>query len=129
MQRQLCAPPTVLVADADSDLCDLYRLFFSRHGWQVRSSGGGVECLAQLRQASPRFLILDMQLLWGGADGLLEVMRDDPELASVPVVLTSTAAFPESLSGQASPPVVQALGKPFSLTALLEELEKVTAEC
>jgi hypothetical protein len=47
-------------------------------------------------------------------------MRDDPSLARVPVILTSTEASPEAVSGLVSPPVVQALWKPFSLTALLE---------
>jgi DNA-binding NtrC family response regulator len=112
--------PAVLIADADRDLCDLYRQFFSRHGWQVRTSGGGFECLAQLRQSLPHLLILDLRLPWGGADGLLAVMRDDPGLARVPVILTSTEASPEALAALTSPPVVRALWKPFSLTALLE---------
>jgi two-component system phosphate regulon response regulator PhoB len=112
--------PAVLIADADSDLCDLYRRFFSRHGWQVRTSAGGLECLAQLRQALPQLLILDWHLPWGGADGLLAVMRDDPGLARVPVILTSTEASPEVLPKVVSSPVVQALEKPFSLTVLLD---------
>jgi DNA-binding NtrC family response regulator len=112
--------PSVVIADADRDQCDLYRQFFSYHSYQVHTSGGGFECLAQLRQFSPHLLILDLRLPWGGADGVLAVMRDDFCLARVPVVLTSTEASPEALSGLVSPPVVQALWKPFSLTALLE---------
>jgi DNA-binding response OmpR family regulator len=108
--------PTVLIAEADAELCDLYRRFFSHHSWQVQTTGGGLECLAQLRQSSPRILILDVHLPWGGADGLLAVMRDDPGLARIPVILTST----DSLAGPVSPPVVHTLWKPFSLTALLE---------
>jgi CheY-like chemotaxis protein len=109
--------PAVLIADADRELCDLCRRFFSQHGWLARASGGGVECLAQLRQFSPQLLILDLALPWGGADGLLAVMRDDPGLARIPVVLTSAAASPEALSNLVSPPVVHALWKPFSVPA------------
>jgi DNA-binding NtrC family response regulator len=112
--------PTVLIADADQELCDLYRRFFSRHGWQVRTFREALTCLTQLRQDSPQLLILDLSLPWGGADGLLAVMRDDPGLARVPVVLTSTTAYAETLSCLVSPPVVWALVKPISLTALLE---------
>ncbi len=112
--------PVVLIADADQELCGLYRRFFSHHGWQVRTSGGGLECLAQLRQCSPHLLMLDRQLAWGGADGVLAVMRDDPCLARIPVILTSTDASAEALSDLVSPPVVQALWKPFSMKALLE---------
>ena len=112
--------PAVLIADADWDLCDLYWRFFSHRGWQVRTSGAGLECLTQLRQCSPHLLILDLRLPWGGADGLLAVMRDDPGLARIPVILTSTEAFPEALSSLISPPVVKVLWKPFSLTALFD---------
>jgi hypothetical protein len=65
-------------------------------------------------------LILDLHLPWGGADGLLAVMRDDLRLARIPVILTSTEPLAERLSHLVSPPVVRALWKPFSLTALLD---------
>jgi CheY-like chemotaxis protein len=112
--------PVVLIADADRHDCDLYQWFFSYHGWHVQTSGGGLECLAKLRQGAPRLLILDVQLPWGGADGLLAVMRAEPNLAHVPVVLTSTEAADESVSGLVVPPVVRALSKPFPLTTLLD---------
>ena len=116
--------PAVLIADADPELRDLGRQFFSLHGWLARAAGGGVECLSQLRRYSPQLLILDLSLPWGGADGLLAVMRDDPWLAGIPVVLTSADAPTEALFGLVSPPVVHALGKPFSLTALLEMVRR-----
>jgi DNA-binding response OmpR family regulator len=90
--------PAVVIADADLDLCDLYRRFFSHHGWQVRTSGEALACLVQLRQSSPQLLILDLHLPWGGADGLLAVMRDHRRLSRVPVILTCTEASSELLA-------------------------------
>jgi DNA-binding NtrC family response regulator len=125
-------PFSVHIADGNSHLCDLYQRFFLRHGWQVETSGGGLDCLARLRRGSPAVLILDGQLLWGGADGLLAVMRDDPDLARVPVIVTSSESAPQALSGGMHPPVVRVIQKPFSLAALLEvarsELETNPAE-
>jgi DNA-binding NtrC family response regulator len=111
---------TVLIADADQDLCDLYGPFFTRQGWNVQISAGGLECLSQLRKRLPQLLILDLQLPWGGADGLLAIMRADPTLSRVPVILTLADASPGILSRLTSPPVVHALWKPFSLTDLLD---------
>jgi DNA-binding NtrC family response regulator len=119
-RKEVSMAPSVLIADADAELCDLYRQFFSHHGWQVRTSGGGLECLAQLSEFSPRLLIVDVALPWGGADGLLAVMRDDRGLARIPVILTSTGGFPEGLSSLMSLPVVKVLWKPVSLTALFD---------
>jgi CheY-like chemotaxis protein len=111
---------TVYIADADQELCDLYRRFFTRQGWRVETSQGGLDCLARLRQGSPQLLVLDAHLPWGGADGLLAVMRDDPGLARIPVVLTSTGASAQPPDGLALPPVERMLAKPFSLAVLLE---------
>jgi CheY-like chemotaxis protein len=44
----------VLVADANRELRELYRRFLSRHGWQVQTAEGGLECLAYLRQSPPQ---------------------------------------------------------------------------
>lgn len=112
--------PKVLVADGDGDLCDLYRLFFSRQGWRVRLAANALECLTELRQSLPHVLILDLQLDWGGADGLLDLIREDEALAGVPVILTSTDHGEDGLTRFVSPPVVQALLKPFSMIDLLE---------
>ncbi len=112
--------PSVLIADADGDLCELYRRFFSHLGWRVQTSGEGLACLAELRKDSFQLLILDRDVPWGGADGVLAIMREDPKLARVPVVLTVAAASRGVLVGLAAPPVVRAVAKPFSLNALLE---------
>jgi DNA-binding response OmpR family regulator len=109
---------TVHIADANRHLCDLYRQFFSHHGWQVQISAGGLECLDQLRQSSPVLLILDWHLPWGGADGLLAVMREDPQLARIPVILTTSEATPEASSGGIGSRVVRVIRKPFSLATL-----------
>jgi DNA-binding response OmpR family regulator len=112
--------PAVLIAVADSDLCDLYQHFFAHHGWQVLSCGRGLGCLAQLRQRLPRLLILDVQLPSGGADGVLAVLRADADLGCIPVILTTTEASHEVSSCRVGPPIVHVLRKPFSLTTLLD---------
>jgi DNA-binding response OmpR family regulator len=114
--------PTVLIAEADADLRAIYQRFFSYHSWQVQTAGGGLECLAKLRQLPPDLLVLDWELPWGGGEGVLTLMRENPRLRRVPVLLTSVLTSPQALSGLVTPPVVQALQKPFPLRALLEQL-------
>jgi DNA-binding response OmpR family regulator len=62
--------PAIHFADADSELCDLCRQLFVRHGWQVEVATDGLRSLAQLRAAQgasllPRLIMLDFQLTWG----------------------------------------------------------------
>jgi hypothetical protein len=57
---------------------------------------------------------------WLSANGRAALWLRPRGLAWVPVVLTSTAASPAVASTLALPPVVRALWKPLSPTALLE---------
>ena len=81
MQQQL------LIADSDGYLSDLYLKYFGAHGYCVRVVSGGVECLTALRETPPDVLVLDTELRWGGADGVLSVMDEENGLSTVPVVL------------------------------------------
>lgn len=77
----------LLIADADDDLSDVYQKYFAAHGYSVRVTSGGVECLMALRETTPDVLVLDSELKWGGADGVLAVMVEEDGLSTIPVVL------------------------------------------
>jgi DNA-binding NtrC family response regulator len=114
--------PSLLIADSDAGLLDVFQRFLLRHNFEVRTAAGGLECLEQLRCAPYEALLLDCELPWGGCDGVLAVMRDEPYLRRVPVVLTCTNDGADDLSNRLAPPVVHALERPFSLSRLLESV-------
>ena len=53
---------TLLIADGDAELCDLYRRFLAERGYEVGSSSNGLDCLRKLRQVTPAALVLDLEL-------------------------------------------------------------------
>ena len=112
--------PRVLIAEGDESLEAIFTHFLSRHRFDIDSVSTGLECLQRMRKYPCHALVLSRELLGGGGDGVLAVMREEPILARIPVILTSTLSSPDELSRLISPPVVQALRKPFSLTTLLE---------
>src|SRR5262249_50483093 len=63
---------------------------------------------------------LELELLWGGGDGVLAILREVPRLRPSRVVLTSAIAPAHVLDGLACPPAVQALTRPFQLSALFQ---------
>ncbi len=80
----------VLLADPDESMHPVYREPLSREGFEVDMALNGLECIARLRERLPDVLVLEPQMHWGGGDGVLAVMGEDPGLAAVPVmVLTS----------------------------------------
>ena len=111
---------TLLIADGDSELCDLYRQFLTQHGYEVETTSDGLDCLRKLRQVKPAALVLDLELLWGGGDGVLDWIRKESPSHAIPIILT--AGYPQMLAGFSKPPVMSYLPKPFALTALLESI-------
>jgi DNA-binding response OmpR family regulator len=112
--------PTVLLAEADRDLLDGYSDFMSRHGFQVDSATNGLECLAKLRRFVPDLLVLDLELPWGGGDGVLALLCEDSRLVPNSVILLSGVHSEPVLGNLAMPPVVKKLAKPVLLSALLK---------
>ncbi len=93
---QLAAPaparpvPTVLVVDDSITTRSLERSILEAHGYQVRVAVDGLEALQQLRRERPDVVIADIQMPRLDGFGLLEEMKKDPHLSSIPVVLVTS---------------------------------------
>jgi two-component system phosphate regulon response regulator OmpR len=118
---------TLLIADGDAELCDLYRRFLTERGYEVETSLDGLDCLRKLRQVTPVALVLDPELRWGGGDGVLAWLREESPTHGIPVILAATAGYPRDFAEFIEPPVVDYLPKPFALTALLESVRSAVA--
>ena len=116
--------PVILIAVADESLRIHYGLLFAEQGYRVVTASGGPECLNKLCRVVPEVLILDKDLLWGGAEGVLEVLRGGGSTIWPPVVLLTSDRSDELHHAQA-PPVVSCLRKPVDFGTLLEEVEAV----
>jgi DNA-binding response OmpR family regulator/sRNA-binding carbon storage regulator CsrA len=79
----------ILIADPDAFLSRSYREYFDRSGAVVSTAPTALACLDRLRDFSPDVLILEATLLWGGADGVLARMQEEPSLRPASVILTT----------------------------------------
>ncbi|HLW64667.1 MAG TPA: response regulator [Gemmataceae bacterium] len=111
---------TVLMADPDADLCDLYQIFLSDYGYEVETAADGLECVEKLRYLEPKLILLDTGLTWGGADGVLAWLRKERWLSPIPVIVTANSGNPSTVACDNDPPVIACLLKPFSADDLLE---------
>jgi two-component system KDP operon response regulator KdpE len=114
--------PSLLIAESDAELCHVYRKFLAARGYDVATASDGLDCLQRLRLQRPTVLLLDLELRWGGADGVLAWLREEGASDRIAVVLMATAGYPKDLTALVEPPVVGFLPKPFSLTALLDRV-------
>jgi two-component system OmpR family response regulator len=119
--------PTLLLAEGDAELCDIYRRFLTQRGYEVETASDGLDCLEKLRRLRPTAVVLDRELRWGGGDGILAWLREESTRFVVPVVLTATTSTPAGIAEDIKPPVVTFLSKPFTLTELLESVRAAVA--
>ena len=86
---QVAPRATVLVIDDDPSVRDLAGRSLVHQGYAVFTAASGLEGLALARQLRPDVITLDV--LMPGMDGwtVLQQLKADPELASIPVVMMS----------------------------------------
>jgi CheY-like chemotaxis protein len=120
---------TLLIAEGDPELCEVYKSFLAACGYEVETASNGLDCVEKLRRLTPAAIVLDRELSWGGGDGVLAWLREtNPEFGIPPVVLTATAGHTSDGAGDIEPPVVKLLLKPFALKALYESLQQAIAQ-
>lgn len=113
----------LLVADSDSALAEVYRRFFTKHGYDVDTASDALECIDKVYTADAP--ILALKLPWGGGDGVLARMREEPLMPDIPVILVASESSREWLATLVVPPVAECFQKPFRLAALLDVIRAV----
>lgn len=117
----------LLIAESDPELRGIYDRLSSMLGYHVETAADGVECWSKLRARSPCALVLDVDILWGGGDGVLARLREDADSAVAPAVFVTGDDAPDVLSRRFGIPAGRCFQKPYRLTALLDSVSNVVA--
>ena len=107
----------VLLADDNSDMRDyLFRLLTT--SYEVTATADGEEALSVARRARPDLILSDVMMPRLDGFGLLQKLRDDPELRGVPVIFLSARAGDEAKIEGLERGADDYLVKPFSAREL-----------
>ena len=80
---------TVLVVDDDPVVRDLLTRHLSRSGYRVETAAGGEQALARAREIAPDAITLDVLMPTMDGWAVLAALKDDPELAAIPVIMVT----------------------------------------
>ncbi len=69
----------ILIADPDTFLLSEHGDYLRQCGATVATAADGLECLQRLRDFQPDVLVLEPAIPWGGGDGILAVLQDQPQ--------------------------------------------------
>ena len=91
----------VLIVNGNATSLETLQGQLSNRGHDVKTASDGLDCMAILRDFAfvPDMLILDRELLWGGCDGILAVMRDDPVLRETRIIVNGSKSPADEITG------------------------------
>jgi CheY-like chemotaxis protein len=101
----------VLIVDDQEDIREPLREVIEMAGCQTLAAANGVEALALLEHHRPCLIVLDLLMPVMSGQEVLEVLRSRPELASLPVVVSTSAPH-------LAPRGVPILPKPIEIATL-----------
>ncbi|MGV7029784.1 response regulator [Methylobacterium symbioticum] len=82
----------VLIVDDDPAARELLGRFLEREGFHVRTANDGRAGLTLARALKPRAILLDVEMPRMDGWAVLHAVRSDPDLAGIPVIMTSVVA-------------------------------------
>lgn len=109
--------PEVLVVDDDADIRESLALALELDGYRVAVARNGLEAWELLGRQMPSLVLLDLGMPVLDGAGLLALIRDDPRLRCLPVIVVT--AF-TSLAAEVRALASGWLHKPFELDRILE---------
>jgi CheY-like chemotaxis protein len=114
--------PKILVVDDDHDIREVIAESLAQDGYLVSTAPNGKVALEQAHARRPDLIVLDLMMPVMSGEEFLAARREDPELATTPVVVV-TAAFDSRVEGAAV-----LLQKPFELEALMATVARLCSE-
>ncbi len=118
-------PPQVLVVEDDPSVRNLLSTLLTEEGYDVVTASDGLAGLVKVAAQRPELILLDLMMPDLGGVRVLEELRSDGDLASIPVVIVTGKV-------EAIPALRALLGdenvfeKPFGVPELLARIAAVT---
>lgn len=120
---------TVVIADDDSDIRRLVTISATKAGLEVLADvSDGEHAVEAIRRFVPDLAILDVSMPGMTGVEVCRIVRADPALAGVRLLLLSAAADEKSIEAGLAAGAVDYLPKPFSPRELAARLEVHVAE-
>lgn len=116
---------TILIADDDEDLRLLVQVTLENPTYRILTAVDGRQALEAVNQHRPDLLIIDWMM--PGLTGCEAVaqMRENPEIAAIPVVMLTARGVLETQEETAALALAGYLAKPFSPLELIKKVRAV----
>ncbi len=115
----------ILAVDDEPELIDLIRYHLGRAGYSVVTAANGWEAIESVKNERPDLILLDLMLPDLDGFGVCEILRQNPLTATIPVVIISAWASPDTRHLGLELGALDYITKPFSPHELVERVNRL----
>ena len=116
--------PTILFVEDTTEQRDLVAMFLEMNGYHVEVANNGIEGLVQARKLRPDLILLDLGMPKMDGYQMMEELRADETLKSIPVVVISAWQAAKHRERAEAAGADGFITKPFELTHILATVQK-----
>ncbi|MEW6118730.1 MAG: Hpt domain-containing protein [Pseudomonadota bacterium] len=121
-------PPLVLVVDDSLTVRKITTRLLTREGFRVDSAKDGVDALEKMHDLVPDVVLLDVEMPRMDGFELARVMRADPRLKAVPIIMITSRTADKHRNHALEIGVNVYLGKPYQEQQLLDHIAEQLGE-
>ena len=120
--------PLVMVVDDSITVRKVTTRLLERHEMDVVAAKDGVDALSQLQETIPDIMLLDVEMPRMDGFELATNMRNDERLRNIPIIMITSRTGQKHRDRAASIGVNIYMGKPFTETDLLDNINVLTGQ-
>jgi DNA-binding response OmpR family regulator len=120
-------PTRVLIAEDDRNIVELLSFILERDGYEVVAALDGEAAIDRLRSDPPDMMILDVMLPKLNGFEVLKLLKADPALRSLPVIILTAKGQAHDRRMAEEIGVDAFMTKPFSNRDVVEAVRRATA--
>ncbi|GAB1488849.1 hypothetical protein MASR2M8_12970 [Opitutaceae bacterium] len=117
-------PLTVLSVDDERDVTDLVHFHLKRAGFNVLTAADGRQALSVIESRRPDLVLLDLMLPDIDGFGVCEILRRQPETATVPIIIVTAWSTSDARQLGLELGALDYLTKPFSPKELVDGVQR-----
>ena len=126
-QPEVDAGVDVLIVEDSRVQAEALRISLGKKGYHVRCAADGSEALALVREQAPAVIISDIDMPQMDGYELCRVLKADPQLRRIPVILLTSLVAPEDIFRGLEVKADNYLTKPYDEDVLYSRIEHVLA--
>jgi diguanylate cyclase (GGDEF)-like protein len=120
--------PLVLVVDDEPDILGLNRIILEREGWQVITSGDGVDAIQKAIDRLPDLIVLDVMMPRMNGYQVCRLLKNAPQTHTIPIVICTVRSLESEKLYAYTSGADYYLVKPFDPPDLVRLARKILAE-